>query len=415
MTKAIRKTENYVEQLREQRPLFADLDVPLGLDEYQRFTMKTDRHDRSGIDGLGFHLLGLFGEVGSLLSALKKKQRDKDAFIAYRDAVIEELGDVIWYFSTTASRAGLDLSIIADRISAQLEDWDYLGRPRPTTFSDLQKDKQPFAGPFAGEAVQKRLLALAGKVGVLLENFSTNKIQANRDVLSADLVEIFRSLVSAADDADVSLEDATRRNIAKVLGRWPISEEWGTLYDEDYDPDEQIPRLISMVFKEKDINGKTYVIQQCNGLNIGDRLTDNRLEPDDYRFHDVFHLAFAAILGWSPTLRALLKVKRKSRPDIDENEDGARANILEEGISTWIFNHGVRNQDFRSVTSLDYGLLKAVHELVRGYEVESRPLWQWERAILEGFRVFRELKKHRRGTVVADLKNRSISFETHHG
>ena len=63
------------------------------------------------------------------------------------------------------------------------------------------------------------------------------------------------------------------------------------------------------------------------------------------------------------------------------------------------------------MNALDYGLLKAVHELVRGYEVEARPLWQWERAILEGFRVFRELKKHRGGAVTIDLDARSIAFE----
>jgi hypothetical protein len=33
---------------------------------------------------------------------------------------------------------------------------------------------------------------------------------------------------------------------------------------------------------------------------------------------------------------------------------------------------------------LDYGLLKAVRELVRGYEAEHCPLWLWEDAILEG-------------------------------
>jgi hypothetical protein len=122
-------------------------------------------------------------------------------------------------------------------------------------------------------------------------------------------------------------------------------------------------------------------------------------------------LAYAAILGWSPTLRSLFKVKRKSKPEIDENEDGARAGLIEEGISTWIFNHGVRHHDFRNVSSLDYALLKAVRELVKGYEVEKRPLWQWERAILEGFRIFRELRQHRGGTVIADLTTRSISFE----
>ena len=56
---------------------------------------------------------------------------------------------------------------------------------------------------------------------------------------------------------------------------------------------------------------------------IGDTLTDNVRDPDHYRFHDVFHLAYAAILHWSPVVRALIKQKRKSVQYIDENEDGA--------------------------------------------------------------------------------------------
>ena len=40
-------------------------------------------------------VLGLVGEVGSLLSALKKKRRDTDGYFGYRDAVLEELGDVL--------------------------------------------------------------------------------------------------------------------------------------------------------------------------------------------------------------------------------------------------------------------------------------------------------------------------------
>ena len=80
-----------------------------------------------------------------------------------------------------------------------------------------------------------------------------------------------------------------------------------------------------MRFFEKKSGGKVYVIQQCNGINIGDRLTDNKTEEDDYRFHDVFHLAYAAILGWSPVTRSLFKVKRKSDPKTDETQDGARA------------------------------------------------------------------------------------------
>jgi NTP pyrophosphatase (non-canonical NTP hydrolase) len=400
--------------LRRQQPLLYGIDAPIALDEYQQFTTRTDRNDRHGSDGLGFVLLGLFGEVGSLLSALKKKQRDKDAFIAYHDTVIEELGDTLWYFANAALRADLSLSTIAQHAPATLNSWDYHGRAGATSFVDLQKSNTPFAGPIATDAVQQRLIALAGKVGHLLEDWSSGRILANRDALSADLVEIFRCLLIAADDAEVSLDEAAGRNVIKTLGRWPDNPDWGPLFDDGFPPEEQLPRRMTVIFTEHTVGGKQFVVQRLNGVNLGSRLTDNRSEPDDYRFHDVFHLAFAAILGWSPTLRSLLQLKRKSRPEIDETEDGARASIIEEGISTWIFNHGVRNALFRNVTTLDYGLLKAVHELVRGYEVEARPLWQWELAILEGFRVFRELKHHRGGAVTVDLDKRTIEFAVDH-
>ena len=71
--------------IRPQSALFGEEDAPLGLDEYQQFTTQTDKNSRAGIEELGFVLLGLFGEVGSLLSELKKKQRDTDAYVAYHD------------------------------------------------------------------------------------------------------------------------------------------------------------------------------------------------------------------------------------------------------------------------------------------------------------------------------------------
>lgn len=154
------------------------------------------------------------------------------------------------------------------------------------------------------------------------------------------------------------------------------------------------------------------VVQQLNGVFIGDRLTDNSNEPDDYRFHDVFHLAYMAYLGWSPVMRGLLKLKRKSNPIIDENEDGARAMIIEEGIATWIFNHAKRRKFYKGIKEgeLEYSLLKQIHSMVEGYEVHKCPLWQWELAILKGFEVFRELRSVRSGSVVVDMSNHQLTF-----
>ena len=53
---------------------------------------------------------------------------------------------------------------------------------------------------------------------------------------------------------------------------------------------------------------------------------------------------------------------------------------------------------------------EAVHEFVEGYEVQVRPLWQWEKAILSGFAMFRRLQERRGGIVVADLISHSLKF-----
>jgi NTP pyrophosphatase (non-canonical NTP hydrolase) len=380
------------------------------LNDYQNETKLTDRNPKQGTAGIHFALLGLFGEVGSVLSELKKKQRDPDSYFAYRNSVSEEFGDVLWYFANVASRAHLKLDAIGQRAFRALADWDQPSPSGSVTFEDLQKGVA-FSGPLVNDAAEAGMIGLAGKVGRLLDDVALGRIDGNRDALSAHLVEIFRALLRAANDAGISLAECARANLIKTSGRWPTIREFAPLFDENEDPDEQLPRHLEIDIAER-ISGKNaYVRLQRGGINIGDRLTDNKIEQDDYRFHDVFHLSYAAILGWSPVTRALFKVKRKRNPVVDETQDGARAVLIEEGVATWVFNHARHLNFFASVSNLDYSLLKAVKELVAGYEVESIPLWQWEVAILRGYEVFRFLRLHRRGIVIADLENHTLSFK----
>ena len=385
--------------------------VALTICQYQELSRATDRTLRRGAGRLDFPLLGLFGEIGSLLSELKKKQRDTVSYSGYEDSVVEELGDVLWYFSNLATRASIMLSEMALQI---YRDSDNSRPPRHQTRDIMFADLQPAlkaTTPGTQDEFEATLMRLAGEAGKLVADFSAGRIKRNSDLLSTHMSAIFRALINAANEAHVSLAGAAHRNLEKIFDRWPRKRTYPALFDEDDDPAEQIPRRIEMQIFEKSVNNQTYVFLRCNGVNIGDRLTDNKLEKDDYRFHDVFHLANAAILGWSPVMRALFRVKRKSRPKLDEAEDGARAILIEEGISTWVFNHATRLNDFEKLKSLDYGLLKAVRELVSGYEAERCPLWLWEEAILRGYEVFRRLRKHRGGTIVADLTKRTITFE----
>jgi len=351
-------------------------------------------------------LLGLFGEVGSLLSLPKRKQREKPT-ASYRESVIEEFGDVLWYLSNLASRHRIRLSALAQ---AQGRDENLrITNKRSPSLTFRQLERRIGHGLRMAEA---DYFALGGAVGRLMSEFAAGEHwELDRGEFLRHLARTFRLLIRAAGTEHISLNLAAHNNLEKIASRWPQKRSFSELLDAKWDKNEQLPRRIVMYFDERNVKGKTYVFQTCRGINIGDRLTDNKFEEDDYRFHDVFHLAYAAILGWSPVTRALFRVKRKSTPSVDENQDGARAILIEEGIATWIFNHGLENHDFRYADGLDYPLLKAIRRFVSGYEVEKCPLWQWEAAILEGFRVFRQLRKRRRGWIIADLRTRSIKFQ----
>lgn len=385
--------------------------TPLTLDVYQLRARRADQNRHVGPEGLRIPLLGLFGEVGSLLTQPKRRQREKATFASYGDAMTEEFGDVLWYLSNLASRHRIPLSALA-QAKGDSDNLRVGHEASPSlTFHQLERKSLERPSGAARRFQDSDFFALGGAVGRLMSEFAAGEHwELDRDEFLRHLARTFRLLIRAAKSEKISLGFAAHNNLAKIESRWPQKKPFLPPFDTDCDKDEQLPRRIEMHFVEKKVNGATYVLQSCRGINIGDRLTDNKGKEDDYRFHDVFHLAYAAILGWSPVMRALFRVKRKSMPSVDENQDGARAILIEEGIATWIFNHGIEHKDFRFTTKLDYSLLKAIRHLVSGYEVEACALWQWELAILEGFKVFRMLKKERSGWIIADMKQRSISF-----
>ena len=375
------------------------VDASLGLNEYQNLASRSDRTRNKG-NGFDLPVLGLVGEVGSLLSEVKKRQRDKAAIIGYEQTVLEELGDTLWY-----------LAIIADHADIKLETLASDGSGSVLTFSALQPQHSlPLNTPSA--QFEKTLLRLTAATGELAA--AVDGSHGDKDLLKTRLASVFRHLVQAANEAEVLLEDAARFNIQKTEDRWPQDRVYPGLFDSTFPGDEQLPRTLEIdIYEREASNGKSYVLQSCNGLFIGDRLTDNIMEPDDYRFHDVFHYAYAAVLGWSPVTRALLKRKRKSKVRVDEGEDGARAVLIEEGVATYVF--GIAKDfnffDDQKPGDLSITLLKNVRQFVRGYEVHTSPLWLWEDAILQGNHAFRYLRENRRGRIKLDVERRSLSIE----
>lgn len=370
----------------------------LSLNEYQDLAIKTDR-TRLKSTSLSLPVLGLFGETGSLLSEVKKKQRDSKAYDSYESGVIEEFGDALWYLAIIAAHANISLANVADEFGS--------GGNEALLFVNLQPQQSlNLAAPTTEFA--RTLLKLANSVGNLANSDGEALSHADPTALSAKLKTIFRNMVDAANEAGVTLGEAAVHNLRKAQDRWPTDRTPPPLFDLEFPAEEQLPRRLEIEIFERNSGAKQYVYQRCNGVNIGDRLTDNSVVEDFYRFHDAFHYAYAAVLGWSPVTRALLKLKRKSKTKVDDGEDGARAIILEEGVAAYVFARAKEHHFFEGRDELDFNLLKTVRSFVQGFESEHCPLWLWEEAILKGNAAYRFLREHRRGRLILDLDKRDM-------
>ena len=348
--------------------------------DYCRAAERTDRFsDRS--NHLTLLAAGLFGETGSVLAELKKMERESKTYPSYRNRLMEEIGDVLWYFARLTS-------VLA-----------------PEKLSNLDTLVPPAASRSKSDAMHDALM-LGGAVGTLLSSLQNKTGTATSDQLDA----IWHTLMRVSSARDIELNDAAQKNLAKIKSRWPTIQKFAPLFDDHLDEVEQIPRTLTVEFQQIDVGGKKVMLLRCNGLNLGDRLTDNIGHPDFYRFHDIFHLAHAVYLGWSPVIRVLLNCKRKNDPRVDENQDGARARIIEEAISAIVFSQAKETSFYDGIDQVDYGLLKTISEFVRGFEVEKIPLWQWEQAILQGYRVFRELQRNGGGMVTVNLIDRRLGY-----
>jgi len=85
------------------------------LDDYQKEAYKTAQYGYG--KPITYPLMGLAGEAGEVMNKLKKVYRDNEGkFTVDRaDALVDELGDVLWYLAATATDLGIDLSTVAIR------------------------------------------------------------------------------------------------------------------------------------------------------------------------------------------------------------------------------------------------------------------------------------------------------------
>lgn len=270
------------------------------------------------------------------------------------------------------------------------------------------------AGDQAITRLEIYLLGLAGEAGSVASEYKKRLRDGSAHArwkprMAEELGDVLWYLSAIAREIGLDLESIAEQNLAKTRGRWltaPIEP-----LDANFPTGERLPR--QGVYTFVPVTSKTNrpaVELWFEGKRRGAVLTDAAQEPDGYRFHDVFHLSYAALLGWSPVTRDLLDRKRRSDAVIDENEDGGRAVVVEEGIAALVFGYAAQHQYLEDITRLDQRLLDSIALLAATTEARMRSAAQWEAAIMEGFDCFRLLVEHGGGSVRFDTDSGLLEF-----
>lgn len=369
-------------------------DINAYCDEVQ----ETDRFEVNEIQPI---LLGLFGEVGGVMSAVKKLKREKKAYVGFRANVIDELGDAFWYFTALARRFDVSVAQLLLDLNA-------------SAFSDAQSviasDDPLCPVAFSSKIGPKQEVCDQALVNIGRTSADMLRVQSMDHDERLDVMRSFvRNFLTVLGECNVSFSEVLTANVKKTRSRFgKLDLTSQPDFDADFVEYEQLPRQFTIEMRERD-NGKVYL--RWNGVFIGDPLTDNIAEGDGFRYHDVIHFAHVAILHWSPTMRGLLKRKRKSDQLIDESQDGGRGVVVEEGLAAWLFSKAKELDYFEGHTSVSLDLLKHIQDFVRGYEVEQCPMNLWEKCILNGYDVFRQVRSNKGGLIIGDRDARTLQFK----
>jgi NTP pyrophosphatase (non-canonical NTP hydrolase) len=268
------------------------------------------------------------------------------------------------------------------------------------------------------------LLGLAGEVGQLIAEYKKRQrdktgYRAFRDEVHEELGDILWYAAALARHNGFDLDEIARVNLDKTRGLFgaPGQLPPHDLFDADVPDSQRLPAQLTVILTETDettSSGETLQrVRMYRGTQpVGDPLDDNSEHDDAYRYHDVFHLAHMAVLGWSPVMRSLLRRKRSGNPAVDRIQDGGRAIAIEEGLTAYVFTMAAQHSFFTSYAHVPPSVLKTCARMTAHLEVAARSTADWHAAILAGYTVFQHAVQNKGGVITADLAQRRLSYDS---
>jgi len=263
-------------------------------------------------------------------------------------------------------------------------------------------------------------LGLAGEAGSVLTTLKKSIRDGDgfgsfNEKLTEELGDVLWYVSSIASHYGISLEKIATTNLTKTQDRFKeLDLQNVPRFDERYP--EQFPDSFIVNFIEEYGQNDLLTVKMIwekdseNNVELGDPLTDNSRMPNNYRYHDVFHLGHVAFLGWSPVIRDLMKLKRKSDLTILDAEDRGRPQVAEEAITLIVYNYAKGNKMLKESDRIDTEMLNTIKQLVFDLEVAKVSSFQWERTIIESYKIFHQIVENKGGKILVSPKERSLRY-----
>ncbi|GAB5456545.1 MAG: nucleoside triphosphate pyrophosphohydrolase family protein [Henriciella sp.] len=426
--------------------------------QYAAFVSRTNQFaNHSMTDAREIAIYGLASEIGSVVSAIKKENLNEGGALCSPIAKMElreELGDAIWYAfalariveeedgnnillndveklreeigRNDARGARIRKVLTQPEVDAFFAEAASFENNKNRTLSDYQRLAYRTART-QGDTLLTVCAAVLTQLGAQLMRVLLPEIEHELNTqlkdrkISSLLRQIAWHLCAIASLYDLEMDDVAAANVEKAGARQRRDDRRTPFHDEKFPAHEQLPRYFEIEFRPVS-NDVTQMY--WNGEELGDPLKDQYSISDGYRFHDVMHLANAACLGWSPVLRELMDIKRRSCPATKDEQDGGRSAVVEELVLKYIHWEGSRRANllhehlppdqrpvFQPNEGIPFSVVKTARDYTIGHEVYANKYWEWEEAIAEGYRVFQQLRDHKQGRVIVDLNNRCLKFE----
>lgn len=290
------------------------------------------------------------------------------------------------------------------------------------------------------------VLGLVTEVGSLAQVYKKHvrdglPLEGQRETLKQEIGDVQWYIAMIAHSLDLDLSQIAEENLIRTHDRYErafstTAAQWIPPFETGYSDSEVFPRRMLFEITELEcekpddlphvhfaiIDAAPYVFGDIErekvakqigfdlGDGLGDDVNDNSRRPDGYRFHDAVHVAFMAILGWSPVMRALLHIKRRTNQEVDRTEDGARARDLEEALSAILKEYSETRNHFMLESDIDGEVRDLIRRVVGNLEVKDAPIWLWVRAIHQGYIAMNGLIANRGGWILADLDSQTVTY-----